>query len=78
MKEKHDGTSPSLPPLSPGIPVQVQHPVHGTWGGESAVVKARRPDGLSYNIVLNGTETIRNRRFLRPAKVNQDETSKSH
>jgi len=67
MKDKFDRSARSLPPLSPGMPVHVQDPTSGAWGGEAAVVKARRPDGLSYDVVLNGATTSRNRKFLRPA-----------
>ena len=63
---RHDIHSRSLSALLPGAPVRVQTPA-GTWGEETAiVVKARRPDGLSYVIKLGDKEMIRNRKFLRP------------
>ena len=73
-KLRHDQHASQLSSLPPGSTVSVRHPKSGAWGDEPAAVESVREDGQSYNLTLpDGSQTVRNRKFLRPKQVQFEE-----
>ena len=74
-KEHFDAHSSPLSPLLPGTSVSLRDQQSGSWGGQAqAEVESVRQDGLSYNLALpDGSQTIRNRRLIRPKQVHFEE-----
>ena len=60
----------SLPPLSVGQLVLIQHPITNRWNSRGTIVEIRSR-GRSYYVDIDGKQYLRNRRFLRPC-LNQD------
>ena len=74
-KERFDAHASPLSPLLPGTSVSLRDQQSGSWGGQAqAEVESVRQDGLSYNLALpDGSQTIRNRRLIRPKQVHFEE-----
>merc|ERR1712020_191772 len=60
----------SLPPLSIGQLVLIQHPITNRWTSRGTITE-KRSRGRSYYVDIDGKQFLRNRRFLRPC-LNQD------
>ena len=56
----------TLPPLAVNQKVLVQNAITKVWN-ETGTVSAVRPNGRSYEILMeNGSTSLRNRKFLKP------------
>ena len=60
----------SLPPLVVGQIVSVQNPITNRWDSRGTIVKVR-DRSRSYLVDINGTEYLRNRKFLRPCLIQE-------
>ena len=65
QKQQYDGNSKPLKPLTPGLPVRVQHPTTGSW--EPGTVQGVNDTPRSYALVTkSGSMITRNRQQIRP------------
>jgi hypothetical protein len=80
MKAEHDKHAKDLPTLEVGQAVALQNPLTLRWGDETGIVQSIRNSGRTYIVILdadNGIKT-RNRRFLRPVKVDPEAEAMEH
>jgi hypothetical protein len=76
MKAEHDKRAKDLPTLEVGQAVALQNPLTLRWGDETGIVQSIRNSGRTYIVILDADKGIktRNRRFLRPVKVDPEAT----
>ena len=68
VESRYNARASDLPPLHVGQAVLLQNPLSLRWE-EKGQVEEIRNDGRSYYVAVNGKQLLRNRRFLRPYKV---------
>ena len=67
QKQQYDGSSKPLKPLTPGLPVRVQHPTTSSW--EPGTVQSANDTPRSYALVTkSGSMITRNRQQIRPSE----------
>jgi hypothetical protein len=80
MKAEHDKRAKDLPTLEVGQAVALQNPLTLRWGDETGIVQSIRNSGRTYIVILDADKGIktRNRRFLRPVKVDPEAEATEH
>jgi hypothetical protein len=69
-----------LPTLTVGQAVALQNPLTLRWGDETGIIQSIRNSGRTYIVILDADKGIktRNRRFLRPVKVDPEAEAMEH